>query len=227
MFKFTTEKKKKHGFYIVLFIVIGIMLSTGTLLMTKEQKPAAEQESASFPEQPKGTPIPVTTAAPTQTPLPTMQPTASPTIEPTATPEPETPKEFLPQWPVYGEVIVPFSGNELVYSKTLEDWRVHTGVDIKSSILAQVTAAFDGTVESVTNDPLMGITIVIDHGENKKTVYSNLSSMEMVQPGKTVKTGDVISGVGDTALIETGEEAHIHFEIWIDGAPVDPQTYLK
>lgn len=142
--------------------------------------------------------------------------------------EKESVKEdaFMPQYPVSGEIIKEFSNGVLVYSETLRDYRVHNGVDIKTTILEKVTAAEDGVVESVRNDSLMGITVVIDHQNGVKTVYANLSSMDMVTEGEHVKKGEVINGAGDTSLIETGQESHIHFEMMIDGKYVNPRDYI-
>ena len=135
-------------------------------------------------------------------------------------------KAFMPQYPISGEIIKEFSDGVLVYSETLKDYRVHNGVDIKAVILEKVTAAEDGVIESVRNDALMGITVVIDHQNGVKTVYANLSSMDMVSEGESVKKGEVINGAGDTALIETGQETHIHFEMIIDGKYVNPRDYI-
>jgi murein DD-endopeptidase MepM/ murein hydrolase activator NlpD len=99
-------------------------------------------------------------------------------------------------------------------------------VDINATILERVMAAEDGVIESVRNDSLMGITVVIDHLNGVKTVYSNLSSMDMVTEGELVKKGEVINGAGDTALIETGQETHIHFEMIVDGKYVNPKDYI-
>jgi len=129
--------------------------------------------------------------------------------------------------PVNGEVLNGFTGNELVYSVTLKEYRVHKGIDIKAPILSQVYAVASGVVESVEKGALMGITVTIDHGNGFKSVYSNLSSEEMVKEGEAVKKGDIISGVGDTALIETGEDAHLHFELIKDGVQVDPWQYFE
>lgn len=129
--------------------------------------------------------------------------------------------------PVIGEMLNKFSGNELVYSETLKEYRTHKGIDIKSPILSQVKATSSGVVESVKKDGLMGITIVIDHQNGFKSVYSNLSTNEMVTKGDIVKQGDIISGVGDTALIETGLEGHLHFELIKDGIQVNPEEYFN
>ena len=130
------------------------------------------------------------------------------------------------EMPLNGEIINSFSGNELVYSKTLKEYRMHKGIDIKGAILSQVKACASGVVESVTKDGLMGITVVIDHQDGFKSVYSNLSSEDMIKPKDAVKKGEIISGVGDTALIETGEEAHLHFELIKDGIQVNPEEYI-
>lgn len=141
-------------------------------------------------------------------------------------PKEEPQKEFVPQYPVGGKIIKEFSEGKLVYSETLKDYRVHSGVDIKADILEKVTASEDGVVEKVKNDALMGITIIIDHKNGVKTVYSNLSSTEMVKEGDSVKKGQVINGVGDTSLIETGQEPHIHFEMLVEGQYVNPRDYI-
>lgn len=140
----------------------------------------------------------------------------------------EEPKknEFIPQYPVGGKIIKEFSEGKLVYSETLKDYRVHNGLDIKAEILEKVVASEEGIVEKVKNDALMGITIIIDHQNGVKTVYSNLSSTEMVKEGDRVKKGQVINGVGDTSLIETGQESHIHFEMLVDGKYVNPKDYI-
>ena len=140
----------------------------------------------------------------------------------------ETPQQetFAFSAPVNGAVLVPFSGEKLVFSKTLEDYRKHQGVDIKSAILEKVVAAEAGVVKEVKEDPFLGITIVIDHENGFETVYANLSTAEMVGKGDRVEKGVIISGVGDTAVSETGEEAHLHFEIYKDGEAVNPEEYI-
>ncbi len=130
-------------------------------------------------------------------------------------------------YPASGEIISHHSGETLVYSKTLDDWRIHEGVDIKATIGSDVIAADDGIIEDVYNDDLMGITIVIDHQNGLKTVYSNLSSMSLVKKGDKIKCGDVISNVGDSAISETAEIGHLHFEVLEDEKQVDPVLMLE
>ena len=114
----------------------------------------------------------------------------------------------------------------LVYSKTLDQWSKHTGIDIKAEEGSPVRAAMDGVVDQVVNDPQLGLTIVLDHGGEVYTKYSNLSTLDLVSINQSVKKGDVISGVGKTALYEIADDPHLHFEVIKQGKSVDPKKYL-
>lgn len=149
---------------------------------------------------------------------------SSESVEQNETEPIETPFEM--QVPVDGEIIVKYSGNDLVFSKTLGDYRKHNGIDIKSGALEKVYAVENGTIKEKKNDYMLGNTIIIDHGNGFQSVYANLSTTKMVETGQEVKKGDVISGVGDTAISETSEEPHLHFELFKDGTPVNPEEYL-
>ena len=128
--------------------------------------------------------------------------------------------------PLNGKIMVPFSGDSLIFSETMQDFRKHGGVDIKSTILEKVRSAEAGVIKEVKTDRSLGITIVIDHENGFESVYANLSTAEMVRVGDRVEKGVIISGVGDTASTETGEEAHLHFELLKDGKAVNPEDYI-
>ena len=76
--------------------------------------------------------------------------------------------------PVNGEIATDFATETLVYSKTLEEWTVYNGIDIKAPKTTVVVASSDGVVESIKNDPRYGLTVTIRHRDGFKTVYSNL-----------------------------------------------------
>ena len=133
----------------------------------------------------------------------------------------------LVQKPVNGKIIVDFAVDHLQYSRTLKEWTTHAGIDIESPLGSPVRAALDGVVESIEEDPLMGIIITIDHGNGLKTRYANLSTKDMVKPNQQVKKGQVISGVGRTAIREVLDPPHLHFEMLKDGESVDPKNYLE
>ncbi len=129
--------------------------------------------------------------------------------------------------PLSGSIITEFSADTPVYSKTLDQYMTHYGVDIKAPLDTQVKAVAAGTVTKVYTDDKYGITIEINHGDGLTSVYSNLSTGSMVEVSDVVEKGQVISGVGDTSLFESLEESHLHFEMHKDGTPVDPKTYLE
>lgn len=128
--------------------------------------------------------------------------------------------------PVFGNISTDYTDTDLVYSKTIDSWITHSGLDIKAEEGSPVRAALGGTVAELENDAQWGLTIVLDHGDGVRTKYSNLSTLELVSLGQQIKKGDVISGVGKTALCEIAEEPHLHFELVRDKQNIDPKNYL-
>lgn len=129
--------------------------------------------------------------------------------------------------PVEGEIVKEFAKDNLLYSATLQEWTVHTGVDISAEKTTVVKAAEAGTVKSIKNDPRYGLTIVVEHANGFETVYSNLLSSEFVVEGEKVEKGQSLGTVGNTAAFEIADEPHLHFEILKDSIQVDPSIYLK
>ena len=115
-----------------------------------------------------------------------------------------------------GNIIKEWSADIPVFSNTMEDYRLHLGVDISAAAGTTVYAVADGTVESVEFHPMMGQTVVISHANGYKSVYQNMQTTipSGIQTGVTVKAGDAIGAVGDTALIEISEDPHLHFELY-------------
>ncbi len=155
--------------------------------------------------------------------------TKSTTEEKTKTTNAEPVKVKDPEFsiPVEGENMRGFAKDSLIYSDTLEEWVTHLGIDIKAERTAVVKAAEAGTIESIKNDPRYGLTIVIEHVNGYKTVYSNLLTTEFVTEGETVKKGQSIGTVGNSASFEIVDEPHLHFEIIKNNVNVDPNIYLK
>ena len=141
----------------------------------------------------------------------------------------ETEKAPDPEFkmPVEGEIMKEFADNKLVYSSTLDVWATHNGIDIAADKTTVVKAAADGTVSSIKNDPRYGLTVIIEHVNGYKTVYSNLLSTEFVVEGEKVGQGQSIGTVGNTAAFEISDEPHLHFELLKDNEQQDPELYLK
>ena len=129
--------------------------------------------------------------------------------------------------PVEGEIIREYAKEKLVYSETLKEWITHPGIDIKAEKTSVVKAAADGRVSSIKNDPRYGLTVVVEHQNGFKTVYSNLLTAEFVTEGEDIKSGQTIGTIGNTSTFEVLDDDHLHFEILKDNENVDPNIYMQ
>lgn len=129
--------------------------------------------------------------------------------------------------PVSGTVLKEHSTTTPVYSTTLEEWRIHTGIDISTAEDAEVFAAAAGEVTKVYSDPLLGKTVEITHANGSKTLYSNLSAEGLPTVGQKVDSGAKIGIVGDSAISEIADEVHLHFEMIVEDASVNPLDYIS
>lgn len=122
--------------------------------------------------------------------------------------------------PVPGAVITSGFGGRV--APTAGATTGHDGIDYGAGYGAAVYAADSGTVITAQYNSARGNYIVINHGNGMQTWYQHLSSMN-VTVGQTVARGQVIGNVGTTG-ISTGP--HLHFEVHVNGVPVNPLNYL-
>ena len=124
---------------------------------------------------------------------------------------------------------VDFSDTVLVFSPTMKDYRTHLGIDVTSPLGSEVMAAADGTVTNVWNDPFMGTCISIEHSGNAVSYYKGLDPVvkDGIVIGASVKAGDVIGAVGESAMNEVAQDPHLHFELKVDGKHVNPKDHIK
>lgn len=101
--------------------------------------------------------------------------------------------------------------------------KAHEGIDIGADQGEHVLAALDGVVVETGESPSYGKYLKIRHDQGLLTLYAHCSVLEASQ-GKVVKQGDSVARVGDTG-ISTG--AHLHFEVWKDGKPVNPLDFVS
>ena len=151
------------------------------------------------------------------------------------TPKEESPKEETPKpeaklsfiAPTAGVVVKEHSLEMPVFSITLGEWRVHTGIDISCEEGAGVYASEAGVVTGIYTDPMLGYTVEITHSGDLKTRYSNLASdVGELKVGDEVSLGDKIGVVGDSSLSELAEEPHLHFEVLLKDVKVNPMDYI-
>lgn len=234
------KKTKKHdggGLYIAIcccILVIALIGYANNLAQknAEEEKLLTEQAGENIIAPEAKTPQPVNSLEPEVTVKP--EPTAAPTKTP-VTPAPEEAEvskaqevEEKPLFgvPVGGMVAAEFSKDTPVFHQSIGEYKTHNGVDFASEIGESVAASADGVVETVYMDTL-GCSVRIDHGDGLFTVYSNLDDKPTVAPGDSVKKGDVIGHVGNTALGDLCQDPHLHFEVILDGKYQDPAEYLK
>ncbi len=129
--------------------------------------------------------------------------------------------------PVEGTVQMEYSMDLPIYSKTLDQYMTHPGIDIAAPLSAKVRAIADGTITKVINDDRYGISMEITHKDGMVSIYSNLAEQGHKEIGDTVKQGDTVGAVGETSLFEALESSHLHLEMTKDSAYVNPAEYIK
>lgn len=129
--------------------------------------------------------------------------------------------------PVSGSVLQDHAMDRLAYNPTTKDWRVHNGIDLAAEAGQDVAAARAGTVTAVYEDDYFGSTVIIRHADGWSTHYANLDSAVSVKAGDTVAAGDIIGTVGSSAMLELAQDSHLHFEVWCNGEPMDPEDFLN
>ena len=198
-----------------LLVVVAVCVTIIAVGAAKKNKPGSNTESTSSTSR-SSTSTSRTTAS-TST-AEKEQPNTSASIEKITFIAPMTAGNIIKEW----------SADIPVFSNTMEDYRLHLGVDIAAAAGTPIYAVADGTVESVAFHPMMGQTVVITHADGYKSVYQNMQTSipSGIQAGATVKAGDTIGAVGDTALIEISEDPHLHFELYKDDACANPLSHF-
>lgn len=140
-------------------------------------------------------------------------------------------KEARPVYtrPAQGEIIKGYHMTSLVYSMTMKDHRTHSGVDIAGKTGDSVKCYADGVVSAIRNDDFMGKTVEITHKYGLISVYQNLSATlpDNVYIGAEVLSGDIIGAIGETAIAESADKPHLHFELLLDNENIDCENEIK
>ncbi len=151
----------------------------------------------------------------------------TPPVEDNTPPEPEKPKATTFISPLVGTVAKSHSLEMPVFSATLNEWRVHTGIDIAASEASAVYAGAAGTVTKVFYDNYYGRSVELTHPDGIVSVYSNLDGDTIaVKEGDEVTVGTKLGTIGDTSLTELADEPHLHFCVKVNGKAVNPLDYI-
>lgn len=109
-------------------------------------------------------------------------------------------------------------------SSFFEEDSKHYGVDIVMPLNSPVHSISEGVVVFAEWTSETGYVIIIEHLNGLTSIYKHNSSVIKTQ-GDKVQTGEIIAFTGNTGELTTGP--HLHFELWYQGEPVDPQSYIE
>jgi len=107
--------------------------------------------------------------------------------------------------------------------RSAPDVEFHPGIDLGANYGDAIHAAAAGTIAGAGWDGGFGMKVDIDHGNGYHTWYAHLSRID-VSAGQYVHKGELIGLVGDTGF-STGP--HLHYQVMLNGSPVDPGPYLN
>ena len=128
-------------------------------------------------------------------------------------------------FPVTGSIQRGFSPTVPVYDETMEDWRVHRGIDFECAEKTEIRSIGNGIVTKVVADNSFGYTVEIDHGDFTAR-YCGLEQGTTVKIDDTVEKGDTVGIIGSVPC-ENRQSCHLHFEAVKDGKVIDPMSMLK
>ena len=123
------------------------------------------------------------------------------------------------RWPVRGAVNSEYGRRRSPWTQATE---IHGGIDIGADRGTPVRAPAAGTVHHAGRASDFGIAVILDHGQDLRTIYGHLSRVA-VKEGQRVERGDVIAYTGNTGR-STGP--HLHYEIHVRGRAVNPRAFL-
>ena len=128
-------------------------------------------------------------------------------------------------WPIVGNVLVNYSMDKTVYFATLDQYKYSPAIVIAAVEGEGITAAADGQVTDIYQDPETGTTVVMNLGDGYELTYGQLKDLA-VSEGDMVETGDLIGSVAAPTMYYSVEGANVYFKLTKDGTPVDPMSRL-
>lgn len=130
------------------------------------------------------------------------------------------------EWPVMGNIILPYSMDTTVYYTTLDQYACNDGILIDAKIGDKVVAAADGRVVNVADSDRYGTTVTMLIGEYYEVYYSQIDHVKC-EIGDEIKAGEVIGQVAKPTRSFILEGPHLFFKMTYQGETVNPSDYLK
>ncbi len=217
------KNKKVNRSYVLTFLALAVALiviiaASVAANRSKKQTETPDNTDIKITERPTDAPIERPTD-PDETEQSTNPPSNS------STTGSKIPSFILP---VSGNLTSKHDPTMQVFSPTMQDYRVHLGIDLTTKENAPVYAAADGKISKIWVDTLMGYCIAIQHSGDCVTIYKNLAETlpEGIAEGVSVRSGQLIATVGESAMVEIADEPHLHFEMTVGDLAVDPLEYF-
>lgn len=230
----TYNNKNSKGFYIALSVsllaviaaTIGITYTTRKIKVdTNTTTSTVDWDNNSFvidenPANNDSSDVPddrYTTEAPSETETET---TTETTTEPTTQAAATTEKSISCALPMGTQILKDYSNGAMVKSKTMNDWRLHNGVDFSGEFGDEIKAVYDGTVSRIYTDIMWGKVVEIQHGNKMSAKYCGFDEVN-VNEGDVVAKEQILGTLGNIP-VESADNTHLHLEITVNGEIVDP-----
>ena len=129
-------------------------------------------------------------------------------------------------WPIVGNVLVNYSMDKTVFFATLQQYKYNPAIIIAATQGEGITAAADGQVTTIYEDPEIGTAVIMNLGDGYELTYGQLTDLTVAE-GDVVTTGEIIGKVSEPTKYYSVEGCNVYFKLTKDGQPVNPLNRLS
>ena len=130
------------------------------------------------------------------------------------------------QWPISGEVVIPYSPDHGVFHYTLEQFSASEAVVLSSSVGTEVKAAAKGVVTAIEEDVRIGTTVTLALGNDTSLVYGQLEVADLKE-GDVVEAGECLGTVAEPTRYYVIEGPNLYFQVLEGEESIDPMALLQ
>lgn len=135
-------------------------------------------------------------------------------------------KEKGLDWPVKGNIILPYCVDRTTYYATLKQYMTNPAILIAGEVGTEVKAAAKGVITSITDEARTGKTLTMEIGSEYKLIYGQLDNIKL-KVGDTVEAGTVIGKISKATKYFVIEGPHLYFQVYEGDETLNPMTLLK
>ena len=129
-------------------------------------------------------------------------------------------------WPIVGNVLVNYSMDKTVFFATLQQYKYNPAIIIAATQGEGITAAADGQVTTIYEDPEIGTAVIMNLGDGYELTDGQLTDLTVAE-GDVVTTGEIIGKVAEPTKYYSVEGCNVYFKLTKDGQPVNPLNRLS